>query len=154
MFFRFASAFLTLCIIFAASISTSHAAKIYRWVDENGMPHYSQNPPRELQSEKINVKASGVGTASTSNVNAIKAREEAKAKKDEPKEEKEEGLTAEHSPEDKAKYCQQSQTLLKQMNENTNRRFKQDDGSYRKLTQEEIANYRSQAQEGISNYCQ
>jgi len=43
--------------------------------------------------------------------------------------------------------------LLANMNGSTQRRFKQEDGSYRKLEQSEIADYQSQAQEGIKNYC-
>lgn len=152
MFFRFASAFLTLCIIFAATLSSSHAAKIYRWVDENGMAHYSQNPPREHKSESVNIRAASKGTPSSSNIAAEKARQERKEAKTEEEDKKEE-TTPKQSPEEMAKFCQQSRTLLQQMNGNTNRRFEQDDGSYRKLTQEEIAGYKSQAQEGIQSYC-
>ncbi len=148
MFSRFTSMPFIICLLCLAFVSTSQAAKIYRWVDENGMAHYSQNPPRELQSETVNIRAASKGTPSSSHVKTEASSQEKTATKEK------ESLTAEHSPEDKAKYCQQSKNLLQQMNGNTNRRFAQDDGSFRKLSQEEIADYRNKAQKGISDYCQ
>lgn len=145
MFSRFS---LMLFLFSMAFMSSTQAAKIYRWVDENGTAHYSQNPPRELQSETLNIRATSKGTASS---NSVKTNIN-NAEKTESKEA--ESLTAEHSPEDKAKYCQQSKNLLQQMNGNTNRRFAQEDGSFRKLSEEEIADYRNKAQKGISDYCQ
>jgi hypothetical protein len=151
MLVRFCQTSLILSIVLSALLSTSHAAKIYRWVDENGLPHYSEKPPREVQSETLNIRPTGTGTASSSS--SSKPNSVKKEAKVESPEEKEEGLTAEHTPEDKAKYCQQSRDLLAQMNGNTNRRFEQSDGSYRKLEQTEIADYLSQANNGIASYC-
>jgi hypothetical protein len=140
-------AFFTLAML----SSTSHAAKIYHWVDEQGRSHYSENLPRDKQAEAMNVKPAGTGSPSSSSVsssqktnkdNAAKTTTDAKT------------LKAEVSAEDKAKYCQQSRQLLQQMNGNVQRRFEQPDGSYRKLTEAEIAEYKAQAQEGINNYCQ
>ena len=34
----------------------SHAAEVYKWVDENGKLHYSDRPPPEQQAEKMNLK--------------------------------------------------------------------------------------------------
>lgn len=144
MFVRFFQASLILSITLSALLSTSHAAKIYRWVDEKGLPHYSEKPPREAQSETLNVKAAGTGTASTYSSNQPS---KVKAEVEEPI--KEDSL----SKEDKDKYCQQSRTLLERMNGNTQGRFEQPDGSYRKLEQSEIADYKSQASEGITAYC-
>lgn len=137
--------------IFTALVSTSHAAKIYHWVDDNGQPHYSEKPPREVSSETLNIRPAGTGTASSSASSSAPTATKKKAEVD--KSNEEEGLTAEHSPEDKAKYCQQSRALLQQMSGNTQRRFEQPDGSYRKLNEAEIADYRSQAQAGIDSYC-
>ena len=151
MFVRFFQASLILSITLSALLSTSHAAKIYRWVDDKGLPHYSEKPPRETQSETLNVRSTITGTASSSQPS--KANNTKKAAKIEKTEEEEKEKTSEHSPEDKAKYCQQSRTLLAQMKGNTQRRFKQADGSFRKLEQTEITDYLSQAQDGIANYC-
>jgi len=149
MLARFFQISLILSIMLSALLSTSHAAKIYRWVDESGVPHYSETPPRETQSETLNIRSTSTGTTPSSYSSKTSS-----AKKEIKKEEaEEESLTAEHSPEDKAKYCQQSRTLLEQMSGNTQRRFEQPDGSYRRLEQNEIADYISQANEGITSYC-
>jgi hypothetical protein len=64
-----------------------------------------------------------------------------------------ESTSAEYSTEDKVKYCQRSRDLLQQMNGNTQRRFEQPDGSFRKLAKNEIEDYQSQGREGIKHYC-
>jgi hypothetical protein len=129
---------------------TASAAKIYHWVDDKGRSHYSETPPRDIASEALNIKAAGTGSAgsaSTSSTSKSATRSTVSKSDDE------ESLTAEHSPEDKAKYCEQSRVLLQRMNGNTQGRFEQPDGSYRKLEQAEIADYRAQAQSGIASYC-
>jgi hypothetical protein len=149
MLSRLSTATLLLSLVFVSLLSTAHAAKIYRWVDDNGQPHYSENPPREMKAETLNINATGTGSAGTASASSTsKPTIKPKAVKEE------KSLKEEHSPEDKAKYCQQSRDLLQRMNGNTQRRFEQPDGSYRKLEQSEIADYLAQAQAGIKNHCQ
>lgn len=149
MFARLCQTSIILSIVFSALLATSHATKIYHWVDEDGRSHYSETPPRETQAETLNIRAAGRGSAASASSSSAPIEKKAKVEKSV----EEESLTAEHSPEDKAKYCQQSQTLLQQMNGNTQRRFKQEDGSYRKLDQAEIADNKAKAQAGIASYC-
>jgi len=151
MFSRFITSALMISLVFLASVTNSHGAKIYHWVDEKGQPHYSENPPREIKAKALNVRAAGTGSAgSAAYSSSSTASTKAKSSVKEPEAE---SLTSEHSSEDKAKYCQQSRELLQQMSANTQRRFEQPDGSYRKLQESEIADYRAQAQAGIENYC-
>jgi len=151
MFSRFASASLMVLLMIMSTLATSHAATIYHWVDDKGRPHYSENPPRDIKAEALNVRASGTGSAGRAATSS--ASSSGKKVKNTIKEPAAESLTSEHSSEDKAKFCQQSRDLLQQMNTNTQRRFEQADGSFRKLDQAEIADYRAQAQTGIENYC-
>lgn len=149
MFARFCQASIMLIIAFSAVLSTSHAAKIYHWIDEDGRSHYSEKPPREVQAETLNIRPAGTGTPPSSY-----SSKDSTAKKEVATEASEkEGLTVEYSPEEKAQYCQQSRILMQRMNGNTQRRFEQPDGSYRRLEQAEIADYKAQAQTGIENYC-
>lgn len=150
MLSRFSTSTLLLSLILSSLLSTSYAAQIYRWVDADGQPHYSENPPREIEAEILNIRATGSGSAgSATTPNTSKPAAKPKSPKTEEK-----SLTEEHSPEDKAKYCQQSRDLLQRMNGNTQRRFEQPDGSFKRLTQADIADYLSQAQAGIKSYCQ
>ncbi len=47
------SLFLIACLIFSA---TSANAEIFKWVDENGKTHFSNQKPRHQQAEKLDVK--------------------------------------------------------------------------------------------------
>jgi len=141
-------------LVISIASAPVQASKIYRWTDENGQMHFSENPPRGIEVETVKVKVrsgTGVGAATSSTPSTTSRPSTKTAQK--PTEEKE-GLTTEYSKEDKAKYCQQSRDLLTQMQGNPNRRFKQEDGSYQKLTEEQRADYVAQAQDGIERFCQ
>tara|TARA_B110001454_G_scaffold129852_1_gene121056 strand:- start:2274 stop:2741 length:468 start_codon:yes stop_codon:yes gene_type:complete len=153
MFARLYHALLVASFIFSISISTSHAAKIYHWVDDNGQAHYSETPPRDIVSKKLNIRPAGTGSKGSEGSSESSDEHKATTKNKPEKEEQKEEAANDYSPEEKAQYCQQSNDLMQQMNGSTQRRFKQPDGSYRKLTESEIADYRSQAQAGIDNYC-
>jgi hypothetical protein len=156
MFSHFSSSFVSTTILFfvilASFTTNSYAAKVYRWVDDKGNTHFSESIPRETKAETLNVTTAGKGSLNSADASAEdkKNSKEKKtvAEKTEPQ------LMPEVSKEDKNKYCQQSRDLLQQMNGNVQRRFEQPDGSYRKLTQEEILEYKTQAQTGMKDYCQ
>ena len=146
---RFSSTAIFLGLMASIMMSPSQAAKIYHWVDENGRSHYSENLPHNTEAKALSIKATGKGSAGS----ASTIKTETKLQKPTTTENTEKTLVVEYSPEEQAKYCQQSRDLLANMNGSTQRRFKQEDGSYRKLEQSEIADYQSQANEGIKNYC-
>lgn len=146
---RFSSTAIFLGLMASIMMSSSQAAKIYHWVDENGRSHYSENLPHNTEAKALTIKATGKGSAGSASI----TQADTKAQKATTKENTEKTLVVEYSPAEQAKYCQQSRDLLQSMNGNTQRRFKQEDGSYRKFEQSEITDYQSQAQEGIKNYC-
>jgi hypothetical protein len=150
MFSSLSSATLILILISSSLIPTCYAAKIYHWVDNKGQPHFSENAPRDVQSDALNIRATGTSSADkTATTDKSKTTTQSTTIRDDEKER----LTTKHSPADKAKYCLQSQGLLQQMNGNTQRRFEQPDGSFRRLEQTEISTYKAEAQAGIKNYC-
>lgn len=146
---RFSSTAIFLGLMASIMMSPSQAAKIYHWVDENGRSHYSENLPHNTEAKALTIKATGKGSAGSASI----TQADTKAQKATTKENTEKTLVVEYSPAEQAKYCQQSRDLLQSMNGNTQRRFKQEDGSYRKFEQSEITDYQSQANEGIKNYC-
>ncbi|MBQ8977797.1 MAG: DUF4124 domain-containing protein [Succinivibrionaceae bacterium] len=42
-------------IVVAAAVVTVEAAKVYSWVDEKGVTHYSQQPPRENNNTQFSM---------------------------------------------------------------------------------------------------
>jgi hypothetical protein len=150
MFSSLSSATLILILISSSLMPACYAAKIYHWVDNKGQHHFSENAPRDVQSDALNISATVTSSADrTATTDKLKTTIQSTPIRDDEKER----LTAQHSPADKAKFCQQSQGLLQQMNGNTQRRFEQPDGSFRKLEQAEILTYKAEAQAGIKNYC-
>ena len=138
-------------ICFAAS--TANAGKIYRWTDEQGRVHFSETPSREHDAETVKVKVipssggSGLSTSATQQATSTTTAST-------PDTAETEALVTDYSEAEKAEFCTRSNNLLSQMQGNPNRRFQQDDGSYRRLTQEEISDYVAQANDGISRFCQ
>mgnify|MGYP000215188771 CR=1 FL=1 len=148
----FLNATLLFVLLMTAGLSNSYAAKIYQWVDEQGKTHFSENPPRDIKAKTLNVKATGKGSGGNTASSAQNTAKTDQEKNKDKAQEKE--LKPEISPEEKAKYCNQSRELLQQMNGSVQRRFEQPDGSYRKLTMDEMDNNKVQARQGIADYCQ
>jgi len=64
-----------LAIMLAVFVFTATDAKaadeVYRWVDENGDVHFSDQPPKQVKSEVIDIRPStGIGTQPAENTNA------------------------------------------------------------------------------------
>lgn len=138
-------------LAFISLTSMSHATKVYHWVDEQGRSHFSENPPRDADAKKLNIKPAGAGSSAATSESGSSSANTQKNKQSSDSEEP--TSMTKLSAADKAKYCQQSRNLLQQVSGNVQRRFEQPDGSYRKLTESEISKYKMQAQEGIKNYC-
>ncbi|HTF84513.1 MAG TPA: DUF4124 domain-containing protein [Cellvibrio sp.] len=45
-----------LCMVSLTLASHVFAAKVYKWVDENGVTHFSEHPPKNTQTEVIKPK--------------------------------------------------------------------------------------------------
>mgnify|MGYP000689955568 CR=1 FL=1 len=152
-------------LLFISASHSSHAATVYRWVDDQGQSHFGSAPPKNTQTERVQIRKSGSkAPALTSNLSP-NSEENADSVNDENEQEKgqetEAGSESEavqkkskYTQEERAKYCQQSRNLSTRMNGNLQRRVEQPDGSYRKLNESEINKYKAQAKTGISSYCQ
>ena len=113
-------------------------ARTYRWVDENGVTIYSQSPPPSGKATIIKAPPPAPATAPGETMKKLKARldaiEEAKKKKNEPKDK--ENKEADRK-EVKKENCQSATENLKTLEQHARIRMKMDDGSYRMLPEEE-----------------
>lgn len=132
----------------------SYGAKVYKWTDENGQVHFSQTPPREETSEGVRVHNSRPSAGTPSNPYRIPVNKPSDAEKETEEDTAAASEDEGYSAEEKTELCQRSRTLLSTMQGNPNRRYQQEDGSYRKISEEERADYVSQAQDGIQRFCQ
>ncbi len=126
----------------------AEAAKVYRWTDEQGQVHFSAQPPRSLTEDvyKLRVdKAADAPPAKSVETGAEVNETSAKSKTTE--------QPPQIDPREAKKYCQQARDAKVKLSENFNRRYQQEDGSVRPLTDKERANMMQQANESIAAYC-
>ena len=133
----------------------SQAAKVYKWTDENGQIHFSSQPPRGLNQDQYNLRVDKV-TPPVKTQPATSADVKSKEQqtlKAEAEELQQEPAKNKVSKEKAAEYCANARDAKAKLAANFSRRFKQEDGSYRPLTDEERANWNKRADQSISDYC-
>lgn len=148
--------FVFLLLSISITIS-SYAATVYRWVDSKGQSHFSSTPPKNTQTERLEIQKTGAQAPALlkSSEHITGTDHNKKAQKDGIENEAEvRHKKSKYTKEESAKYCQQSRELSTRMNGNLQRRVEQPDGSFRKLNESEIKKYKTQAKEGINRYCQ
>lgn len=125
------------------------AEKVYRWTDENGRVHFSSQPPRSLNEDvyKFHVdKAADAPPPKPVEASTETSKTAVKTKATEQQQ-------PEIAPKEAKKYCQQARDAKVKLSENFNRRYQQEDGSVRPLTDKERADMMKQANESIAAYC-
>ncbi len=144
-----------LAIAFTFSTGSSLAAKYYKWVDENGVTHYSAQPPAAGEGEVIKVKSG----ASSDKDQAMKRLEERREKLQQDAENRanpEKDLQAEADRLNKEavqKRCENTRKNLKIMTESARVRELGPDGEGRVLPEEERQKRITEAQEFIKENC-
>lgn len=66
---------------------TANAGQFYKWVDENGVTHYSERPPHKKEAESIKTRAQTDTQKQTQQAAEQSAKAEAAAEKEKPKQE-------------------------------------------------------------------
>lgn len=140
-----------ICLVLATA--TAQAAPMYKWVDENGVTHFSEYPP-ESQAGAESVDVRGIpsisGQASSPSDQSETAAENTQSQQPLiPEVEKVENPVK--SPE----LCQQAQQNITQIQ--TNRRVRAADpetGELRYLTEDEIATQLENWQKRAETYCE
>ncbi|WP_419813014.1 DUF4124 domain-containing protein [Bacterioplanoides sp.] len=128
----------------------SQAGKVYKWTDENGQVHFSSQPPRGLNQDQYNLRVDKV-TPPPKKTPAISA--DVTRKEQQTLEAEKQEIKSTVSKEKAAEYCAQARDIKAKIAANFNRRFKQDDGSYRPLTDAERASWNQRADKSIADYC-
>ncbi|MCD8523711.1 MAG: DUF4124 domain-containing protein [Saccharospirillaceae bacterium] len=136
-------------LLLAAGTTIVQAEKLYRWVDENGQTHFSNLPPAnhsghseeyqlqvskpadKVDGYKIGIKQENASPASTS------------TEQEKPRMTKAEAEAG----------CAKARKHKDIVSTNFNTRFKQEDGEYRPLTDEQRAEQIKLADEQIAKYC-
>ncbi len=127
------------------SISASAAKSYYKWVDENGVTHYSARKPHDKESEVISV-STGLPRDSSGQPIQIdggpeNGNQQAAAEDEDPE--------ANKDPE----RCEAAKKNLEIINQNARIREKTEDGSFRILTPDEKNERKATAQQIIDEAC-
>lgn len=135
--------------------NTALAEKIYRWVDADGQVHFSATPPpgQQLPAEDLRYQK-------TPEQDAAGATRDAYYKELEAKREEEAGKAAEAAGESqaaanqRAERCEQAQAIVGRLEGgNPATRYKRDDGSYARYSDEERDEKLTAAREAVETNC-
>lgn len=138
----------TITFSLSALVSSAHAGKVYKWTDENGVVHYGDMRPDDVQSETLKV-APKSSAPRTSPQEQLKALEEQKERSRQAKneEDKEEARKQQNQ-----QRCEQAKNNLQTMENNARIRI-EENGELRYLTPEEISNKKDEMNKIIEEAC-
>lgn len=149
-------AVLILCAGLILAPERAMAAKYYKWVDEDGVTHYSAQPPKKGEGEIIRVKSG----QSSDKDSAMKRLEERRAKlqqdadkRNNPKSDPQEEADKRNAEINK-KRCESFRKNLKIMTENSRVRMLDEKGESRVLPEEERQKKIKEAKDFIQENCQ
>ncbi len=131
------------------------AEKIYRWTDAKGQVHFSSQPPRDNNAEKLNVKgqpqlgsdAAHAAAPATALTNA--ATNDGTAANSQSKTTIPASIDAKQAQEN----CRIATEHKKNLSENYSRRYQQADGSFRPLSDSERSEQNAKMDEMIKKFC-
>ncbi|MTI64104.1 MAG: DUF4124 domain-containing protein [Methylophaga sp.] len=144
-----------LCLVSAALLlSFSVHAQIYKWVDENGQTHYSQQPPESGQAEMIDVPPPPP-------INPDEARDEVQELIEQQQAAEQAELEAEQQARQAAEQeavreenCRIARENLRSYQNNPGRRIMDQEGNVTRLTEEDRQQKIQEFQEQVDLYCQ
>lgn len=145
---------LILFLLFGITLSTSVQAEIYKWTDSEGRVHYTQTPPPSGDAEVLNPKYKSNKTPSEvelefiqKNYQIYKRSELDRLKKQITEEKKQQ------KQENRAVNCRISKDNLANITSSPRTLVKDDNGQYRRLTEDERQQRISEIQNQIKELC-
>lgn len=139
-----------LCALAALALcSTVQAAKFYKWVDRNGVTHYSAKPPAPGVGTVIKVSGSAVSAPTPAGAEEKPAAKNKKAAKDFDPQAEADRLNKEQV----AKQCSSFRKNLATMNKHSRIRLVKQDGSIEVLGEDQRQERIKEAQDFIKESC-
>ncbi|MEQ8428078.1 MAG: DUF4124 domain-containing protein [Gammaproteobacteria bacterium] len=143
----------TLVLVLAMSVAFSAQAKMYKWVDEDGVTHYTQTPPPgDIESKTIKPRTGPAPKAADKKDNSIGKNQKDKDDKKKAEAESDDGISdAEY--EAQVKQACESARKSYQSYQRPRVNIQNEDGSYRVAGEEERQAGLKRAQDAINKYC-
>lgn len=143
------------CLTFMLSLfATAAFAEIYKWVDEDGQTHYSQQAPRDIPATVIKTPPPPAidPNIAQQQVDDLIQQQESEEKMG-LEQQNQQKIAAENKA-DQEKNCNIAQQQLQQYQNNPGRRIMDADGNVTRLTEEDRQQKIKEAQENVTKYCQ
>lgn len=134
-------------IALAVGLGAAEAARTYKWVDDDGVTHYSQYPPPDGEAEIIDPS---IGLPSGSGSDSGNATTDGPETGNETAES---GGDADESPQDMEAYCNQLRRQEQMLAGDGAVSMRRDDGSLEPLSGDARAERRAEIQTRIEMHC-
>jgi len=143
---------ITALLLILAFSTPSQAAKVYKWVDQDGVTHYTAQPPHNKPAETLNIRT---GESRPAEKPTNKADPEtATAAKDLPPESSKPAAKQKMKSTKDPERCEQARSIRETLINNNRVRVKDENtGEYTYKTQEELEQWREKNAEDIRTYC-
>lgn len=137
------------CLLLAAG-PLAAAAEVYRWVDEKGQVHYSQNPPPGVSAQPVGPPPPASAAPNQDSLNQALESEKSRA----PERNAEAERTAQ-AKQQLDQQCRQTREQLAYMEEKTARRLgtTDDNGNVSRVTEEQFQARTAELKAFISEHC-
>lgn len=144
---------LPLIVLLVLPALPAWAEQVYRWVDENGVVHYSATPPEGQSAEERRLRY--IPNPDPAAAEAAQKRWSAETEQRRKAQEASATKGAQGAAEraERARNCQAAREIVSRLQSAPATRYQQDDGSYRMYTPDEIAQKVSEAREREREYC-
>lgn len=143
------------CLTFMLSIfTTATFADIYKWVDDNGQTHYSQQAPRDIASTVIKTPPPPAIDPNTAQQQIDELIMQQEAEDQTRLEQQDQQKIEAENLANQQKNCTIAQQRLQQYQNNPGRRLIDADGNVTRLAEEERQQKIQEAQENVTKYCQ
>lgn len=141
---------LLITTLLTLACSSAMATQMYKWVDENGVTQFSQQPPTDNQYQRMNVTPPPQPTAPTPQAQTAS---EGEAAATDTEATQQQVADPEYQAE-LAAYCASLRERLTTMENNPRLRRTREDGSVERITEEERQEMISKAKADLQTHCQ
>ncbi len=134
--------------------STAIEAKIYKWIDSDGITQYTQSPPPEdVSSEEIPTQTYDAEAAAQSKQALQKRIDALNQRRDDKKQAKNKDEKTSEEQKEREKYCEVAKQRLAEFQTGRPLAQEQADGSFVRMTEEQLAAQIATVQEKITELC-
>jgi ParB-like chromosome segregation protein Spo0J len=137
-----------------ATISTTYA-DVYKWIDDEGVTHYSQRPPTSEKAQLIKTPPPpSLNQEESAKERVNQLLEQQQTEREARQKQQEEQRQAAEQAEIKQQNCQTAKHNLQQFQDNPGRRYQDAEGNITRMVEEERQQRIQDFQKQINEFCQ